>query len=77
MSRALASISVVLGGGFSALAHTISNLTVYDGTGLAAVLPIILGVVVAASEYDVDDGDDLPDGLTDEEVRNLGGEADA
>ena len=79
MSRAVAAISVVLGAGFTSLTEVITQLTVYDGaTPGLAVLPILVGFGIAAIEATLDDDQgDLPDGLTDEEIRNLGGEPDA
>jgi hypothetical protein len=79
MSRSAASISIVLGAGFTTIATTISDLTVYDGpTGLIALTPIAFALLVAADELrSSDERADLPDGLTDEEIRALGGDPDA
>lgn len=82
MSRATASISMVLGAGFSTLAATITQLTVYDGSGagIFALLPVALGVIVAYGELRgaaTDTADDLPDGLTDHEIQKLRGDPDA
>jgi hypothetical protein len=83
MSRATASISMVLGAGFSTLAATITQLTVYDGSGagIFALLPVALGVIVTYGELrgSATDAatDDLPDGLTDHEIQKLRGDPDA
>jgi hypothetical protein len=79
MSRAVAAISVVLGAGFSTLATVITDLSVYDGSfPLISFVPLALGFLAASSVYpDDDDRDDLPDGLTADEIRDLGGDPDA
>ncbi|WP_336024768.1 hypothetical protein [Halobellus salinisoli] len=79
MSRASAAVSVVLGAGFSTLAAVITDLTVYDGSGTLIVsVPLALGMIYAVDELVRHrDGDELPDGLTDQEIRDLGGDPDA
>jgi len=77
MSRASAAISVVLGAGFSTIASVITDLTVYDGSGTLIVsIPLAFGMVYAVDEL-VRDRDELPEGLTDEEIRQLRGDPDA
>ena len=80
MNRAVVWLSTVLGAGFSALSLILTNLTVYDGSGsIIAFLPMLVALMIAGIEaHRGDDRDDLPDeGLTDEEIRKLGGEPDA
>ncbi|SDY51318.1 hypothetical protein [Halobellus clavatus] len=81
MSRAVTSLSVVLGAGFTALTTAITNLSVYSGDGfLVTIIPIATALLIGVNEMMIDaDGnsDDLPDGLTEKEIRDLGGDPDA
>ena len=81
MNRDVASIVVILGAGFSTIASTVTNLTVYDGSGggFVALVPIAFAFLIAAGElYDRGNNNpDLPDGLTDDEIRDLRGGPDA
>lgn len=79
MSRAVASISIVLGAGFTTLSEVITDLTVFDGPStMITLLPLFAAFGIAAIEAHQDGkDDDLPDGLDDEAIRDLGGEPDA
>jgi len=75
MNRDLPSLCLVLGAGFASISSTLAHLTVYNGPdGLMASLPMIVAGLVVLFDY-LDDRDDT--GLTDQEIRDLGGDPDA